>query len=263
MRYFISISYRGAGYSGWQIQNNASSIEGVLEKAISTLLATSTDLTGAGRTDTGVNALNYIAHFDSENEILIKEPEMFLYKLNAILPLGICVNHLFPVKKDAHARFDAVSRTYQYFVHSDKDPFCYDFSYFYKFPLNIDSMNTGAQYLLGENDFSCFEKLHGGNVTSICNISQAYWKIIPKGDQIRGNGTHLVFTITANRFLRNMVRAIVGSLLEIGRGRKEPEWIGSLIEGKKRDTAGQSVPGYALTLTEIKYPYNFNETILK
>lgn len=265
MRYFISISYRGAQFSGWQIQDNAPSIEGKIEQALSVILHSQIDVTGAGRTDTGVNAVNFIAHFDSDNEILIKEPGKFLYKINAILPLGICVNHIYQVDENAHARFDAVSRTYQYFVNCEKDPFCYDFSYYYKFPLNIDAMNRGAEYLIGQKDFSCFEKLHSETLTSICNVSEAFWKTVPSGSGIREieNGTRLVFTISANRFLRNMVRAIVGSLLEIGREKREPEWILTLLESKSRNAAGQSVPGYPLILTEIKYPYNLNETILK
>lgn len=263
MRYFISISYRGVNYCGWQIQDNAPSVESEVEMALSILLGHPTDVTGAGRTDTRVNAKNFIAHFDSENPILINEPEKLIYKINAILPSDICVTGIFPVADDAHARFDALSRTYKYFVHRVKDPFCIDFSYFYKFPLDISAMNRGAEYLIGEKDFSCFEKLGGGNSTSICRVTQAQWKTFApelgnydKADpESLDKGEYLVFTITANRFLRNMVRAIVGSLLEVGRGRKDPQWIEQLLLTKDRCSAGQSVPGHALILCDIKYPY--------
>lgn len=263
MRYFISISYRGANYSGWQIQDNAPSVEAEVEMALSILLGHPTDVTGAGRTDAGVNAKNFIAHFDSDNSILVKDPEKLIYKINAILPSDICVTGFYPVAEDAHARFDAISRSYKYFVHRVKDPFCANFSYFYKFPLDIGAMNKGAEFLLGEKDFSCFEKLHGGNATSICNVSHAKWKTfapeVGNYDNVLPDtsdcGDYLVFSITANRFLRNMVRAIVGSLLEVGRGQKDPQWIKELLETKDRCAAGQSVPGHALILNEIKYPY--------
>lgn len=259
MRYFISISYRGNGFCGWQIQTNERSIEEELEKALSALLKESIDVTGAGRTDTGVNAINYIAHFDVKDDKSLKEPERFIYKINAILPSEIVVHDIFSVEENAHARFDAISRTYKYYIHTVKDPFVEPFSYFCKFPLNIEAMNKAAQYLIGTKDFSSFEKLHGGNSTSICDLSYARWEpytpnFSPAVESL--NPTHIVFTITANRFLRNMVRAIVGSLIEVGRGRKEPEWIESLLLAKDRCKAGGSVVGKALFLTDIRYPYN-------
>lgn len=257
MRYFVSISYRGKDYSGWQIQQNAVSIEGTIENAFKMHFREDIDLVGAGRTDAGVNAFNLYAHFDSENEnILINLPHT-IYKINAILPSDIVVHDIFAVHPDAHARFDATSRTYKYFVHTCKDAFSLEYSCSIKYTLDVEKMNTAAKFLLGKQDFSCFEKTHGGNNTSICEITEAYWELKEHNtlcDNI-GLGQYLTFTITANRFLRNMVRAIVGSLIEIGRGKKEPEWIKKLIISQNRCEAGQSVPGNALFLHDIKYPY--------
>ncbi len=254
MRYFVSISYNGKNYSGWQVQANAVSIQGMIEQAFSTLLGESISIVGAGRTDSGVNAINYIAHLDYNKDAL-SNTNHFLYKINSILPSDICINSIYEVKPDAHARFDATSRTYKYYIHTSNNPFIPEFSTFSKFPLNIDAMNKAASFLIGVRDFSCFEKLHGGNRTSICSLYSACWeKYTP---ELGGaNDGYYVFTIVANRFLRNMVRAIVGTLLEVGRGKKDPEWILELLESKDRNSAGRSVPGNALFLTEIKYPDN-------
>lgn len=262
MRYFLSLSYCGAGYSGWQIQENAPTIEAEVEKALSTLLGCSIDVTGAGRTDTGVNARSFFAHFDSESETLQANPERVVYKLNAILPKGISVHSIIPVHSEAHARFDATSRTYKYFVHIGKEPFSETYSYFCKFDLDIDAMNHAAKFLLGKKDFSSFEKLNGGNTTSICDVKEAYWgEYTPEWGGAEGT-RYLVFTITANRFLRNMVRAVVGSLMEIGRGKKDVSWIETLLEEKDRCAAGQSVPGHALFLTKVTYPYIENNKFI-
>ena len=265
MRYFIRLSYRGAGFSGWQIQENAHTVEAEVEKALNTLLGknldsqTSTpksiDVVGAGRTDTGVNAKGFYAHFDSSSKELILNPRKIIYKLNAILPAGISICDIIPVHKDAHARFDATSRTYKYYVHCGKDPFCETYSYFCKFDLDIEAMNKGAELLLGKKDFSCFEKMNGGNATSICEVTHAKWEEYQPIVKGCDSAKYLVFTISANRFLRNMVRAIVGSLMEIGRGKREPEWIDRLLLEQNRCAAGQSVPGHALFLVDIKYPY--------
>ncbi|MBR2297947.1 MAG: tRNA pseudouridine(38-40) synthase TruA [Bacteroidales bacterium] len=263
MRYFLCISYRGSGFSGWQIQENAPTIEAEVEKVLSTLLGEPIDVVGAGRTDTGVNAKNFYAHFDTSRDKLLADSGKMVYKMNAILPYGISVNSIFPVHDDAHARFDATHRTYKYYIHCTKDPFCESYSYFCKFDLDTEAMNRGARYLLGKKDFSSFEKLHGGNATSICEVTEAKWEeyipVVGGSDSAK----YLVFTITANRFLRNMVRAIVGSLVEIGRGRKDPEWIEELLSEKNRCAAGQSVPGHALFLTEVRYPYIENNKINK
>lgn len=245
MRLFILLSYNGRAYSGWQIQSNAVSVQEKLERALSIAFSQPVSVVGAGRTDALVNASRYIAHFDVADRI-IEEPEALLCKINAILPKDICVYELYRVKDDAHARFDAVSRTYRYFVHTSKDPFA-ERSFFCKFRLDVEAMNAGAQFLLGRHDYSSFEKVGGGNLTSVCTVMKALWS--------REDETHLAFEITADRFLRNMVRAVVGTLLDVGRGRHKPEWVADVLAAKDRGAAGQSVPGEALFLADIRYPY--------
>lgn len=247
MRFFISLSYKGDRFSGWQIQENAVSIQGELERVLSIHLGEKISVTGCGRTDSGVNALNYIAHFDTDNSAFMDDIRKILYKINATLDRDIVVSAICQVDSNAHARFDAYERTYRYNIHTQKDPFA-KFSYKVKHPVNIEAMNRAAQYLIGTKDFSSFEKLHGGSSSSICTVNHARW-------QEREQAGNYVFTISANRFLRNMVRAITGSLLEVGYGNREPEWINELLEQKDRNKAGQSVPGEALFLIEIKYPY--------
>lgn len=250
MRYFICLSYNGSAFSGWQIQENANSVQAELQKALSTLLKTPIQVVGAGRTDTGVNARNYIAHFDYNGNIP-SEPHT-IYKLNAILPKQICIHSVYPVPDEMHARFSATARTYKYYIHTEKDPFCSEFSYFLPPRLNFEKMNLAASYFLGEQDFTSLEKLNGGNKTSICNVTEAYWE--PLDSNNFATSRHFVFTVSANRFLRNMVRAMVGSLLEVGFGKKEPEWIKEMLAQKNRNAAGHSVPGNALFLVEVKYP---------
>lgn len=256
MRYFISISYNGSKYSGWQIQQNGITIQGAIETALSVQLKEMIKIVGAGRTDAQVNGTNYIAHFDSGNMFILNEPVVFLYKINAILPPEIVVTDIFSVSDTSHARFDAIEREYKYFIHLSKDPFVSNFSYFCKYKLDIDKMNLGAKYIIGKKDFSCFEKLHSNNMTSICDVKGAFWTYSSGYIDSAIKSDHLIFTISANRFLRNMVRAIVGSLIEVGRGREEPQWIEELIENKKRNAAAGSVPGHALFLTKISYPYS-------
>lgn len=246
MRYFICLSYNGAAFCGWQIQENANSVQEELQKALDTLLKEPVSVTGAGRTDSGVHAINYIAHFDSQT--VIQDETHLVYKMNAILPREIAVHKIFKVHDTAHARFDAISRTYKYYVHTEKNPFTENMSlYVHPRNMNIAIMNRAAEYFLGEQDFSSLEKVNGGNKTSICNVTHAAW------EQTAEN--KFVFTVTANRFLRNMVRAMVGSLLEVGAGKHNPEWIKEMLQLKNRCCAGQSVPGKALFLTEVKYPY--------
>ena len=188
---------------------------------------------------------------------------MFIYKMNAILPREISINGILNVPSNAHARFDATARTYKYFIHTEKDPFNSNFSFFIP-PKSLDfiKMNEAAQLFIGEKDFSSLEKVNGGNTTSICNVMEAYWEPInafPNSFSCDGldfdNATHFVFTVKANRFLRNMVRAMVGSLLDVGYGKKEPEWIIDMLSKKNRSAAGHSVPGNALFLYKIEYPY--------
>lgn len=257
MRYTIRLSYNGSGFNGWQIQSNAASVQECLQTALSTLLGENVQVVGAGRTDTEVNAINYIAHFETTRAISL-DAETLCYKINAITPAEMCVHKLDGATDDFHARFDAKEREYKYFIHRSKDPFISKFSYLYTFDLDIEAMNKAAALLLGTKDFSCFEKVGGNNKTSICTVMDAHWSTyVPGHVQMlgypAGEDQYLVFTIRADRFLRNMVRAIVGTMLEIGRGKRSPESITGLIAGKNRSSAGQSVPGYGLFLSEIKY----------
>jgi len=257
MRHKIRLSYDGSAFCGWQIQNNARTVQGELEKALSTLAGRPVSVTGAGRTDTEVNAINYIAHFDLPDEVSL-DAEHLCYKLNAILPHEISVHEISACPPDFHARFDARSREYCYFIHFRKDPFCERFSYRLRHPLDVARMNEAAGYLLGEHVFSCFEKTGGSNTTSTCTVTEAFWSTYtPEHCRLMGadcpEGGYIVFRIKANRFLRNMVRAIVGSLIEVGRGKKEPEWIAELIEGGSRSDAGTSVPGKALFFCGATY----------
>ncbi|MCI1779366.1 MAG: tRNA pseudouridine(38-40) synthase TruA [Bacteroidales bacterium] len=260
MRYLISLSFNGSAFSGWQIQKNAHSVQQELQESLSLLLGTEIKVTGAGRTDTGVNAVNYIAHFDCPE--CIENTSFLLYKINAILPRYIAVYSLEKTSDDFHSRFDAKSRTYKYFIHTFKDPFLCGFSLFVrKEDINIEKMNLAASFFMGEHDFTSFEKANGGNKTSICRVSEAFWERIPgtgygpldMPQQYGKNKERYVFTVTADRFLRNMVRAMVGSLLEVGKGKKDPDWIKRLLIEKDRCKAGQSVSGTALFLWNIKY----------
>ena len=260
MRYIIRLSYDGNAFCGWQIQNNARTVQGELEKALTTLLGNPIQVTGAGRTDSDVNAINYIAHFDTPDEVSIDAAHL-CYKLNAILPREIAVHEVCETKGDFHARFDARMREYHYFIHFRKDPFCEKHSYRMRYPLDIGKMNEAAAHLLGEHDFSCFEKVGGNNATSICTVTEAGWKTYrPAHSEMLGfpyaEGDYIVFKIRANRFLRNMVRAVVGSLIEVGRGKKEPSWISELIASGSRSDAGSSVPGNALFFTRADYQFD-------
>ena len=257
MRYKIRLSYDGSAFCGWQIQNNARTLQGELEKALSTLLGSPVQVTGAGRTDSDVNAIGYIAHFDVPDEVSVEAAHL-CYKLNAMLPREMAVHEVSVASEDFHARFDARMREYHYFIHFRKDPFCEKYSYRLRYPLDINKMNEAAGHLLGEHDFSCFEKVGGNNATSICTVTEAVWKTYrPMHADMMGfpceEGDYIVFRIRANRFLRNMVRAVVGSLIEVGRGKKEPSWIAQLIESGNRSDAGSSVPGNALFFTGAEY----------
>ena len=257
MRYKIRLSYDGSAFCGWQIQNNARTLQGELEKALSTLLGSTIQVTGAGRTDSDVNAIGYIAHFDVPDKVSVEAAHL-CYKLNAMLPRQMAVHEVSVASEDFHARFDARMREYHYFIHFRKDPFCEKYSYRMRYPLDIDKMNEAAGHLLGEHDFSCFEKVGGNNATSICTVTEAVWNTYrPMHADMMGfpceEGDYIVFRIRANRFLRNMVRAVVGSLIEVGRGKKEPSWIAQLIESGSRSDAGSSVPGNALFFTGAEY----------
>lgn len=242
-RYFLQLSYKGTHYHGWQVQPNAISVQEVMEKALSTLLRETVSVIGAGRTDTGVHASYFILHFDLVNEI----PAGYdvVYKLNSFLPEDIAVQYCWSVKVDAHARFSALSRTYHYFVSRDKNPFSTETCYYHSLPLDVEIMNQAARVLFDYEDFTSFSRLHTDVKTNNCKIMQAEWRT--KGDQ-------LIFVIKADRFLRNMVRAIVGTLLEVGKGKLSIEEFRQIIEKKDRGAAGASAPAHGLFLTNIEYP---------
>lgn len=246
-RYFIQLSFLGTNYHGWQIQPNGLSVQEVLEKSLSTILREEIQVTGAGRTDTGVHASFFVAHFDSENADL--DNVGLVYKLNNFLPNDISIQKIWKVPNETHARFDALSRTYKYYISRVKDPFAEETSYKYLLPLDVGKMNETAQVLFEYSDFTSFSKLHTDNKTNNCKIYLAEWK---------EEGNQLVFTIKANRFLRNMVRAIVGTLLEVGKGKQTVEDVRAIIEKRDRGAAGTSVPAQGLFLTNIEYPEIIN-----
>ena len=242
MRFFITLSYDGTRYHGWQIQPNGDSIQQRLQEALSTLLRQPIEVVGAGRTDTGVHARMMVAHFDFSP---LGELEGVSYKLNRLLPPDIAVQEVRQVADDMHARFSATSRTYHYFIHTHKDPFLYAYSWQVPFKLDFEKMNEAAQVLLEYKDFTSFSKVNTDTKTNLCDIKEAHWDEVEPGKWR--------FTITANRFLRNMVRAIVGTLVEVGRGRISIEEVRQIIEAKDRCSAGESVPGKGLFLVDIKY----------
>ena len=300
MRYILSLSYDGSAFCGWQIQPSSPSVQQCLEEALAKLCGGPVAVTGAGRTDTGVHAADYVCHFDLTGPLPFEASD-FCYKLNAILPRSVVVHAVLPTTEDFHARFSATQRSYTYFIHRKKDPFVAAYSWQCGFPsLDFDAMNEACQYLLGTHDFSCFEKVGGANKTSICTIAEAFWKpytpthvslmdfgFTPEegvvsdtcghprphkregpaacggrgreatvSDTIPSSGVkppYWYFRVSADRFLRNMVRAIVGTLIEVGRGKHDPAWVKELIETGTRGDAGESVPGHALFLSKVQY----------
>ena len=283
MRYSVKLSYNGAPFCGWQRQAGAPSIQEELEKALGTLTGAPVTVTGAGRTDTAVNAIGYVASFEAREGL---DTSDFCYKLNAILPAAICVLSVDAASPDFNARFDAKRREYCYFLHRKKDPFVEAFSYRCGYPeLDFDAMNRAAQFLLGTHDFSCFEKTGSDNKTSICTVFEAAWHpYTPTHLAVMGSQSSLrsgelptefferassvavadvgscsersdywYFRIAADRFLRNMVRATVGTLIEVGRGKRSIESVAELLAGGTRSDAGESVPGHALFLSHIDY----------
>lgn len=243
-RYFIFLSFRGTAYNGWQIQPGKHTVQGVLTKALSTVLSSQIAVTGAGRTDTGVHASFFCAHFDASQNDLDADSQL-LYNLNGILPDDIAVTAIRKVKPEANARFDALSRTYRYTLTRVKDPFCADSAWLLYWQLDIDKMNEAASILLRHSDFTSFSRLHGSNKTNICRVTHARWD---------AGGDKLFFTITADRFLRNMVRAVVGTLIPAGRGKLSLHDFEAILQGKNRGLAGQSAPAHGLSLTAIDYP---------
>lgn len=251
-RYFITLSYDGTAYHGWQVQPNGISVQEVLERSLSTLLRETVAVTGAGRTDAGVHGRMMIAHFDTEKPI---DCGQLMYKVNRLLPRDVSVSKIEPVNMELHARFSATSRTYHYYVHTGKQPFARKYSCELRYYLDFDKMNEAAAYLIGEKDFKCFCKTGADVKTTICNLTEARW--IPANEEfaltLDGTVTNWCFVITANRFLRNMVRAVVGTLVDVGRGRLSLEDFKKIVDGGTRSDAGESMPGNALFLWEVKY----------
>lgn len=242
-RYFAELKFKGTGYFGWQIQPRQVTVQEVLESAFSAILRHKITVTGAGRTDTGVHAEFFVAHFEVE-DMPFSLPDL-VYKLNRFLPRDISILRIRPVSPGFHARFSAVSRTYNYYISRVKDPFDSETSFLYTLPLEVEEMNRAASVLLRHTDFTSFSKLHTDVKTNFCKVSFAQWKEI---------NDKLVFTITADRFLRNMVRAIVGTLLEVGKGKLSVPGFEEIILKKDRCAAGTSVPAHGLFLTDIRYP---------
>ncbi|WP_226390805.1 tRNA pseudouridine(38-40) synthase TruA [Penaeicola halotolerans] len=242
MRYFLEIAYRGTDFHGWQVQHNAHSVQGELNKCLSTLLQTEITTTASGRTDTGVHCKQQFVHIDLEEAI---DTDQLCFKLNKLLPESIHIARIFPVKDDAHARFSALDRSYQYFISKEKNPFLHNLCYFNNASLDIAAMNEAAKVLLSWTDFESFSKVKTSVYTFDCKITEAYWE--QKEDL-------LIFNITANRFLRGMVRAIVGTLLEVGKGKLKVEDFQAILAAKDRKKAGRSVPPEGLFLTKVTYP---------
>jgi tRNA pseudouridine38-40 synthase len=242
MRRFIQLSYDGAAYHGWQKQPNARSVQQTLQEALSMLLQTDIEVVGAGRTDAGVSARMMVAHFETSKAC---DNEQLVYKLNKLLPHDIAVQRIWEVPDEMHARFSATSRTYHYYIHTRKDPFVRQYSWLVTFPLDFARMNEAASRLPDFEDFTSFSKVNTDTKTNLCNVTEARWTQV-------GENTWR-FTITANRFLRNMVRAIVGTLIEVGRGRMTVDEFCQVIEQKNRCSAGDSVPGHALFLVDVSY----------
>ena len=242
MRYFIELQYEGAAYCGWQRQPDQRTVQGTIEDALTMLLRQPTEIVGAGRTDTGVNASFYTAHFNTEKEI---DSPFIAHKLNAILPHDIAIKRIYAVADDLHARFDAVEREYTYFISLVKAPFRRHSAWICYFQLDVEKMNEAAKYLLEVDDFTTFAKLNSNNKTNICNVTHAEWTT-------ESDGT-LRFTIRADRFLRNMVRSIVGTLVDVGRGRYTVEEFRKIVDAKDLSRASSGAQPQGLFLSNVKY----------
>lgn len=242
-RYFFELSYNGSDYHGWQIQPNAHSVQEEIQSKLSRLHSnTPVKVVGCGRTDTGVHAHHYILHVDVPE---IADTDLFVMKLNKMLPESIAISKIYPVSDDKHARFSATARTYRYFVHSQKDPFRSESSWYVNKQLDIEHMNAAAEHLLGKQDFTSLSKLHTDVKTNICDVRSAKW--------VKQDDHFLYFEIEADRFLRNMVRATVGTLVDVGLGRLVPDDIPAILDAKDRQAASTSVPAHGLYLWKIEY----------
>lgn len=253
MRYFVHLAYNGTPYHGWQMQPNAASVQETLNKAFSVLLQSEINLMGAGRTDTGVHAKEMYAHFDFETAFDIQS---LVHKLNSFLPKDIVIYTIFPVHEKAHTRFDATKRTYEYHIHQFKNPFLQEWSWYFHQALDVDLMNQAAQLLFNYTDFECFSKVNTDVNTFDCTIFEAHWsRGVTELSEAKQENDRLVFTISANRFLRNMVRSIVGTLVNVGLHKITLDDFTKIIESKSREKAGFSVPAHGLYLTKITYDY--------
>ena len=244
MRYFIELSYDGTTYHGWQIQPNGESVQGTLQKALKTLLREDVPVTGAGRTDAGVHAAMMVAHVDIPTAVPVPAQQL-VYRLNGILPHDIAIHRIYPVADDRHARFSALARTYYYYVHTRKSPFLRDRSWRLVRTPDFEAMNRAAATLLEYEDFTSFSKVNTDTKTHICHVRSARW--------VQLSDYEWRFEITADRFLRNMVRAIVGTLMEVGRGQLTIDGFRKVIEDKNRSAAGDSVPAHGLFLQNVEY----------
>ncbi len=257
MRYFLRLSYNGQRFHGWQSQPNAMSVQQTIEEALAVICRVPVPITGAGRTDAGVHARCMYAHFDLAEAL--KDKHRFLLSLNRLAGKDIAFHDLIEVPDDAHARFDAMERTYKYFVTYTKSTFLYPYSWHSPSRLDVDKMNEAARLLIETDDFSSFAKLHSDAKTNICDVREAIWT--PLHDNVSGEDSvslpvsGIVFTISADRFLRNMVRAVVGTLVDVGRGKLDIDGFKRIIEMKDRCSAGVSMPAEALFLWNVKYPY--------
>lgn len=246
-RYFLTLSYKGEGLNGWQIQlNTPNTVQQIVQEKMGMILQRKVELTGCGRTDTGVNAKNYIAHFDCDIKDLSENEKHWVYKFNTVLPAGIAIQSIRKVKTNAHARFDALQRTYYYYLSKQKNPFRDAFTWYVYGNLDFEKMNKGAEILLQYKDFTSFSKLRTQNKTNICHISKARW--------LPGVSGEWRFEISADRFLRGMVRAIVGTLVMLGQGKITIQEFKQIIEARNRKVAGNNAPANALFLSGIKYP---------
>ncbi len=246
MRYFLELSYNGSNYCGWQRQPGAATVQQTLEEVLSLFLGENIEVTGAGRTDTGVHAAYYVAHFDADMKL--PDGRDAVYHLNSMLPGDIALRSLTPVADDAHARFDALEREYTYYILPCKDPFRRDTAWQYFVPLDLGAMNRAAEHLLHCDDFTSFAKLNSNNKTNICRVMSARWR------RDEGVDGEQVFTIRADRFLRNMVRAIVGTLVDVGRGKITTERFRQIVEARDLSLSSGGAPAHGLFLTDIKYP---------
>lgn len=244
-RYFLHLAYDGTAYHGWQKQPNALTVQEVIEDSLSLILSRPIPITGAGRTDTGVHARDYYAHFEIDNDFTPQELKQLVYRLNRIMPKDISLFSAFQVEPDVHARFSAISRTYRYYISRKKDPFSQLYAWQYSGELNVEAMNSMAAKLLQYNDFTCFSKSGTDNKTNLCSIQESW---------LEEQGTMLVYHVKADRFLRNMVRAIMGTLMDIGKGKIDAGRFEEILLHGTRSDAGESVPAKGLFLEKVGYP---------